>query len=96
MSEEEPSKMFKITSWNTVAMWAFNNTCDTCAICRSTIREPCIKCQANQESLDQSQCKKVIGACNHAFHVHCITEWTKQQNRCAICFKEWVQMKFLE
>ena len=49
----QESKMFKVNS---------------CSICKNPLNEACITCQCNQEANDQSQCKKVVGICNHCFH----------------------------
>jgi hypothetical protein len=52
-SLEQESKMFKVNS---------------CFICKNPLNEACITCQCNQEANNQSQCKKVVGICNHCFH----------------------------
>ncbi len=92
----EDSKKFKVLSWNTVAMWVYNNLGDTCSICKNALNEACINCQANPENYDPNNCKKVVGQCNHCFHNHCIEEWIKKQNNCPLCFNEWIQMKILD
>ena len=97
MSEsEQTSKMYKVLNWNAVAMWVYNNLGDTCSICNNPLNEACLSCQANQENFDPSQCKKVVGQCNHCFHNHCIEEWIKKQNTCPLDFTEWIQMKFID
>jgi len=53
---EQESKIFKVNSWS---------------IFENPLNEACITCQSNQEANDQSQCKKVVGICNHCFH----TQW---------------------
>ncbi len=34
------------------------------------------------------------GACNHAYHTHCISKWTTQKkNTCPLCQKAWTTVK---
>ena len=70
MQAIEQSQKFKVTQWNTVAMWVYNNLGDTCSICKNPLNEACINCQANPENYEPGQCKKVLGQCNHCFHNH--------------------------
>ncbi|MBA0633289.1 hypothetical protein Godav_001911 [Gossypium davidsonii] len=37
-------------------------------------------------------CVAVWGACNHAFHLHCILKWVNSQTsqaHCPMCRREW-------
>ena len=89
-------KSFTLTGLNSVAMWVYNNTGDSCSICKNALNEACIKCQSNQDNYDTTQCRKVVGQCNHCYHIHCIEEWVKKQNNCPYCFNEWVAMKYMD
>lgn len=90
----EDSKKFKLLSYNSVAIWVYNNIGDTCSICKNPLNEACLTCQANQENFDVSKCKKVVGQCNHCFHNHCIEEWVKKQNTCPLDYSEWIPMYY--
>ena len=57
MQAIEQSQKFKVTQWNTVAMWVYNNLGDTCSICKNPLNEACINCQANPDNYDPGQCK---------------------------------------
>lgn len=95
-SNKQDSKMFQITKWNAVAMWTYNSVGDVCSICKNPLNETCITCQGNQEKVQPSQCKKVIGQCNHCFHSHCIEEWVNRQNNCPLDYKEWQPMNYID
>eukprot|EP00470_Lotharella_oceanica_P005265 CAMPEP_0170167390 /NCGR_PEP_ID=MMETSP0040_2-20121228/806_1 /TAXON_ID=641309 /ORGANISM="Lotharella oceanica, Strain CCMP622" /LENGTH=70 /DNA_ID=CAMNT_0010405389 /DNA_START=24 /DNA_END=233 /DNA_ORIENTATION=+ len=47
---------FKVKKWNAVALWSWDITVDTCAICRNHIMSPCIECQAKDESAGKIDC----------------------------------------
>ena len=49
---------------------------DKCAICKNTITEACIECEAKQSSNMNLDCPIAWGVCNHAYHHHCIIRWT--------------------
>ena len=91
---QQDSTYYKILKWNAVAMWVYDTISDTCSICRNSLREACITCQANQDKFEGQVWKKVIGKCNHCFHCHCIDEWTKKQNTCPNDVSEWIPIKF--
>ena len=95
-SDQQESKMFKVLKWNAIAQWNYDTVSDTCGICKNSIREACINCQANQEKFDTNNCKKVVGKCNHSFHTHCIDEWIKKKNNCPLDFSEWMPMRFMD
>ena len=90
----QESKYYKILKWNAVAMWVYDTYSETCSICKNSLTEPCITCQANADNNDQKYCKRVIGKCNHCYHTHCIDEWLKKQANCPLDGFEWVSMKF--
>ncbi|CCW71849.1 unnamed protein product [Phytomonas sp. Hart1] len=85
-------KRFELKRWDAVALWSWKIPVDTCAICRNHIMELCIECQSKQSP--QDKCTVAWGACNHAFHTHCISRWLKTRNVCPLDNKEWVYQKY--
>mmetsp|Transcript_12943 Transcript_12943/g.21896 ORF Transcript_12943/g.21896 Transcript_12943/m.21896 type:complete len:80 (+) Transcript_12943:22-261(+) len=67
---------FVIQKWNAVTMWKWQGEIDQCQICRQMLMESCIDCTAAE--LSAEQCSVAWGRCNHAFHFHCISRWTKK------------------
>ena len=63
-----------------------------CGICRQPFEATCPDC-----SIPGDDCPPVLGACSHAFHVHCIMKWlepptqTQEERRqtCPMCRAEW-------
>ena len=43
---------FSLKRWNLVAMWSWDVECEVCAICRTPLMDPCLKCQTDNESDD--------------------------------------------
>ncbi|KAK8814556.1 Anaphase promoting complex 11 (Apc11/Cdc27) [Blastocystis sp. ATCC 50177/Nand II] len=84
---------FKLKEWNSVVMWSWNTDVDTCAICRSKLMTLCIDCQAKVNSGEKGECKVAWGACNHAFHAHCINRWLQTKKECPLDMKPWVLKK---
>ncbi|KAM3752388.1 hypothetical protein ACB098_03G014800 [Castanea mollissima] len=42
--------------------------------------------------LPGDDCPLIWGACNHAFHLHCIMKWVNSQTsqaHCLMCCREW-------
>ncbi|EDW04252.1 RING-box protein 1 [Drosophila grimshawi] len=82
-------KRFTVKRWNSVAMWAWDIAVDTCAICRNSIMDLCIECQADPNQNDFGECTVAWGVCNHAYHFHCISRWLKFRSVCPLDNREW-------
>lgn len=80
--------------WHAVASWTWDAQDETCGICRMAFDGCCPDCK-----LPGDDCPLIWGACNHAFHLHCILKWVNSQTsqaHCPMCrrewqFKEWAQ-----
>lgn len=98
-SSSPPERLFTLKKWHCVAMWSWDVECDTCAICRVQVMEPCLRCQAEAKGDKASMsgafkdCVVVWGECNHSFHQCCMSLWVKQNNRCPLCQQEWTVQK---
>ncbi|OVA15250.1 Alcohol dehydrogenase superfamily [Macleaya cordata] len=84
----------EIMKWNAVAHWAWDMYDDTCAICRFPIMDLCIECKAAELAISsvtttRRECQVVWGVCNHAFHLHCVSEWVRDQRICPVDGKDW-------
>ncbi|XP_038896460.1 uncharacterized protein LOC120084719 [Benincasa hispida] len=80
----DESKSF---AWHAVASWTWNAQDETCGICRMAFDGCCPDCK-----LPGDDCPLIWGACNHAFHLHCILKWVNSQTsqaHCPMCRREW-------
>ena len=86
MDSSDDTKLFTLKKWNLVGLWSWDVECDTCAICRTNVMDPCLRCQ-NESRTDD--CVVVWGECGHVYHNCCMGHWVKKNNRCPLCQNEW-------
>ncbi|KAF7257092.1 hypothetical protein EG68_06206 [Paragonimus skrjabini miyazakii] len=83
---------FQLKRWSACVYWSWDVMHDTCVICRNAMMSLCIHCQAKvgTNPLDEV-CAVAWGACNHAYHLHCIKRWleTSAHPRCPLDNSEW-------
>ncbi|RAL37548.1 hypothetical protein DM860_000242 [Cuscuta australis] len=73
--------------WHAVASWTWDAQDETCGICRMAFDGCCPDCK-----IPGDDCPLIWGACNHAFHLHCILKWVNSQTsqaHCPMCRREW-------
>ncbi|KAI3677709.1 hypothetical protein L6452_36975 [Arctium lappa] len=78
--------LFVIYRWHAVASWTWDAHDETCGICRISFDGCCPYCK-----LPGDDCPLIWGACNHAFHLHCILKWVNSQTpqaHCPMCRRE--------
>ncbi|RVD91374.1 anaphase-promoting complex subunit 11 [Tubulinosema ratisbonensis] len=73
---------FKIKKVHAVFGWKWSID-QICGICQQNLGEMCSDCQHPIE------CKPCLGNCNHAYHLHCINQWTKTSSECPMCRMFW-------
>ncbi|XP_029124621.1 receptor like protein 21 [Cajanus cajan] len=74
-------------AWHAVSSWTWDAQDETCGICRMAFDGCCPDCK-----LPGDDCPLIWGACNHAFHLHCILKWVNSQTsqaHCPMCRREW-------
>ncbi|WVZ56663.1 hypothetical protein U9M48_007157, partial [Paspalum notatum var. saurae] len=77
----------KILQWHAVASWTWDAQDETCGICRMAFDGCCPDCK-----FPGDDCPLIWGACNHAYHLHCILKWVNSQTStplCPMCRREW-------
>ena len=71
-----------------MAVWKWDTgEGDVCGICRSAFELCCPSC-----AMPGDDCPPLWGACNHAFHLHCIVKWLEAQadkKECPLCRRAW-------
>ncbi|XP_058107039.1 anaphase-promoting complex subunit 11-like, partial [Magnolia sinica] len=73
--------------WHAVASWTWDAQDETCGICRMAFDGCCPDCK-----FPGDDCPLIWGACNHAFHLHCILKWVNSQTpqaHCPMCRRDW-------
>lgn len=86
-TKEKEFKHVQLKLLAPVATWSWVLAADQCSICRNTLMTICMKCQAS--TAQDSGCAVVWGTCGHAFHSHCIAEWTRTRYVCPIDESPW-------
>jgi len=76
---------FDIKEINLVAEWSWDVHNEECVICKNRIDEPSIECT------ECTDINTVIGKCNHAYHIECISVWLKRSTKCPLCNIIWQQ-----
>ena len=73
-----------INSVNCSYDWKYTSLCPECPICFHALQLQCNVC------IDKHcKCTAVIGECNHAYHLHCISEWLNKHNTCPFDKTTW-------
>ncbi|GMH55467.1 hypothetical protein TrRE_jg3299 [Triparma retinervis] len=82
---KEPLKV-KVKAFHGIARWSWGTPADdVCGICQSPF-EGC----APGVKFPGDDCPVVWGACKHAYHLACISQWLSGgKNSCPICRADW-------
>jgi len=73
-----------------VAAPVFEFELQCCAICRMSLMDLCIECDASQQQFVMGEaCVVAWGECNHAFHYHCISRLLKRRPVCPMDDCDW-------
>lgn len=81
------TKLFTVKKVAVICTWAHGNNQSKCGICKNELTEMCMDCIASQA--DITACSVVVGTCNHIYHLHCMSQWTKKKNTCPLCGNDW-------
>jgi RING-box protein 1 len=86
MENNNNNVIFKIKELRMVGLWSWDSKFDSCAICKKSTMDKCIECDGNNNG---GKCTIMWGICNHVYHAHCMSGWTKNRNVCPLCNSEW-------
>ena len=86
-----------VKKWSAVCFWSVGqDNQSACGICKNSLMLPCIACEA-EVGANQSGCSVCVGACNHAFHHHCITKFfNRGHSKCPFDNDEFQVVKFVD
>ncbi|ORX46522.1 RING/U-box [Hesseltinella vesiculosa] len=79
----------RIKSWKMASYWRWDidDDDDVCGICQNVYDSCCPNCLRPGD-----ECPLLWGACNHVFHLHCITKWLEtcpNNEHCPLDRKPW-------
>lgn len=63
--------------WKMPAVYAPKAANDNCSICHNMLTEKCATCLENSSNIIDTSCTVVLGSCSHAFHGHCMDQYSK-------------------
>ena len=78
-----------MTSARFVAAWRWTvaEPDEVCGICRNAFESCCPSCRFAGD-----ECPPLVGACKHAYHLHCIHAWLAAKDKeqvCPLCRRAW-------
>lgn len=81
---QEP--LFTVTDATAVAIWSWNSSTETCAICHESLLSGCIGCGVYGSA---ARCDLTWSMCSHGYHTHCIKKWIAKRDTCPLCNAPW-------
>ena len=82
-------KKFELKGVRGVGMWAWDSNSSHCGICKNSLSEKCLSCNASNDCDTSANCSLVWGTCNHAYHSHCMAGWLQHRSVCPMCSGAW-------
>eukprot|EP00009_Paramoeba_aestuarina_P003582 CAMPEP_0201508318 /NCGR_PEP_ID=MMETSP0161_2-20130828/1722_1 /ASSEMBLY_ACC=CAM_ASM_000251 /TAXON_ID=180227 /ORGANISM="Neoparamoeba aestuarina, Strain SoJaBio B1-5/56/2" /LENGTH=297 /DNA_ID=CAMNT_0047902951 /DNA_START=617 /DNA_END=1510 /DNA_ORIENTATION=- len=67
---------------------------DTCAICRISLFDLCLECEATSPEDRSESCAIAVGVCDHQYHFHCISMWLRNRDVCPLDNITWEFAKY--
>ena len=79
----------RVTAARFVASWRWSVAAadEVCGICRLPFECCCPSCRFGGD-----ECPPIVGACRHAYHLHCIHSWLAAKDKeqvCPLCRRAW-------